>query len=173
MLINVLWPDELQLSIDKVEMENETIIMSITATHQKGICPHCQSVSDSIHSYYQRHPADLPLAGYAVRLNINVPRFFCDNACCEATTFAERMSPFIEPYSHRTKRLAIQQQQVAFVLGGEAGASLLSIIGMTVSPDTLIRLIRKIPEEEVIVPRILGVDEWVRPVPSKQAVAWG
>jgi hypothetical protein len=26
------------------------------------------------------------------------------------------------------------------------------------------------PEQEV---RVVGIDEWVRPVPSKQAVAWG
>ncbi len=55
MLINILWPDESQFSIDKVEMENETIVMSVTATNEKGICPHCQVVSESIHSYYQRH----------------------------------------------------------------------------------------------------------------------
>lgn len=160
MLINVLWPDELQFSIDKVEMENETMVISVTATNEKGICPHCQAVSENIHSYYQRHPADIPLAGYTVCLDITVPRFFCDNENCEATTFAERMPSLIEPYAHRTKRLAGQQQQVAFVLGGEAGARLLSIIGMPVSPDTLIRLIRKIPEPEVTTPRVVSVDEW-------------
>ena len=162
MLTNILWPDESQFSIDKVEMENETIVMSITATNEKGICPHCQKESESIHSNYQRHPVDLPLAGYAVRLDITVPRFFCDNKDCEATTFAERMSPLIEPYAHRTKRLAGQQQRAAFVLGGEAGACLLSIMGMAVSPDTLIRLIRKIPEPEVTAPRVVSVDEWAK-----------
>lgn len=167
MLINILWPDELQFSIDKVEKENETIIMSVTATYEKGICPHCQAISENIHSHYQRHPVDLPLAGYAVRLDITVPRFFCDNKDCEAATFAERMSPLIEPYAHRTKRLAGQQQRAAFVLGGEAGASLLSIpayarTGMAVSPDTLIRLIRKVPEPEVTIPRVVSVDEWAK-----------
>jgi transposase len=161
-LINILWPDESQFSIDRVEMENETIVMSVTATNDKGICPHCHSVSESIHSHYQRHPADVPLAGYAVRLDITVPRFFCDNERCEATTFAERMSPLIEPYAHRTKRLAGQQQQVAFVLGGEAGARLLSIMGMPVSSDTLIRLIRNIPEPEVTTPRVVSVDEFAK-----------
>ncbi len=71
--------------------------------------------------------ADVPLAGYSVRLDMTVPRFFCDNECCKAITFAERMYPLIESYAHRTKRLAGQQQRVAFVLGGEAGASLLSV----------------------------------------------
>jgi len=53
-------------------------------------------------------------------------------------------------YARRTHRLANQQLQVAFALGGEAGASLLAIMGMAVSPDTLLRL----------TPRVLGVDDW-------------
>ncbi len=89
MLINILWPDELGFCIDKVEKENETIVISVTVTNDKGICPYCQEVSESIHSYYQRSPADVPLAGYTVRLDITVPRFFCDNECCEATTIFE------------------------------------------------------------------------------------
>ena len=59
-----------------------------------------------------------------------------------------------------SNRLAHQQQKVAFALGGEAGAILLTIMGMAVSPDTLLRLIRKAPEPEVTTPRVLGVDDW-------------
>jgi len=147
--------------------------MSVTATYEKGICPHCQKESESIHSHYQSHPADMPIAGNTVRLDITVPRFFCDNEGCKATTFAERMFPFIEPYAYGTKRLAGHQQRVAFFLGSEAGASLLSIMGMAVSSDTLIRLIRKTPEAEMETPKVLGIDDWVRPVPSKQAMVWG
>jgi len=72
------------------------------------------------------------------------------------------MSALIEPYAHRTNRLAKQQQQIAFALGGEAGERLLAIIGMKVSSDTLIRLIRKTPEPEVTAPRVLGVDDWAK-----------
>ena len=160
MLASILWPDELQFRMDEVEMENETVAILVTCTNQQAACPHCQTVSKRIHSYYQRHPGDLPFAGYTIRLDITVPRFFCDNHQCEASTFAERMPAILEPYAHRTNRLASQQQQAAFALGGEAGASLLAIMGMAVSPDTLLRLIRKSPEPEVKTPRILGVDEW-------------
>ena len=162
MLTSILWPDELEFRMDEVEMENETVSIWVTCTNQQAACPHCQTISERIHSYYHRHPADLPLAGYTIGLDITVPRFFCDNHQCDASTFAERMPAILEPYAHRTNRLASQQQQAAFVLGGEAGASLLAIMGMTVSPDTLLRLIRKAPEPEVKTPRILGVDEWAK-----------
>ena len=162
MLIEIMFPDELQLRVDGVELEEGRMVISVTAISEESICPHCGTSSERIHSSYQRHPADLSLAGYTVCLDITVPRFFCDNECCEAITFAERISPLIEPYAHRTKRLAGQQQRVAFALGGEAGARLLSIMGMAVSPDTLIRLIRKIPEPEVTTPRVVSVDEWAK-----------
>jgi len=104
MLTDILWADESQFSIDKVEMENETIVMLVTATNEKGICPHCQKESESIHSHYQRYPVDLPLAGYAVRLDITVPRFFCDNEGCGATYLCREYVSFnraIRP-SHKT-----------------------------------------------------------------------
>jgi len=162
MLIGILYPDELQFRLEEAKIENETINISIINTNQSVVCPNCQTVSERIHSYYPRHPADVPLAGYNVHLNIAVPRFFCDNANCQTKTFADRMSALIEPYAHRTNRLAKQQQQIAFALGGEAGERLLAVIGMKVSSDTLIRLIRKTPEPEVTAPRVLGVDDWAK-----------
>ena len=162
MLTSILLPDELQFRMDRIEMENETVAIWVTCTNQQAVCPHCQTVSERINSYYQRHPADLPFAGYTIGLNITVPRFFCDNHQCGASTFAERMPAILEPYAHRTNRLASQQQQVAFALGGEAGSSLLAIMGMAVSPDTLLRLIRKGPEPAVKTPRVLGVDDWAK-----------
>jgi len=160
MLESILWSYELQFHMDEINRENETINISVINTNQKAVCPHCQTTSERIHSYYTRHPADVPLAGCNVHLSIAVPRFFCDNGCCEVKTFADRMSALIEPYSHRTNRLAQQQQQIAFALGGEAGERLLAIIGMKASSDTLIRLIRKAPEPDVMAPRVLGVDDW-------------
>ena len=91
---------------------------------------------------------------------MNVRKFFCDNNDCKRIIFTERLPSVIAPYSRRTNRLASQQQQAAFALGGEAGSRLLAIMGMAVSPDTLLRLIRKAPEPEMTTPRVLGVDEW-------------
>ena len=79
MLTDVLFPAELQLRVDGVEMKNETIDISVTSRNGQCICPHCQTISERVHSSYQRCPADLPLAGYTVRLVMTVHRFFCDN----------------------------------------------------------------------------------------------
>ena len=120
MLIKIMFPDELQFRIDKIELEDGKMVMSVTAMIEESICPHCGTASKQIHSSYQRHPADLSLAGYTVRLDITVPRFFCDNEQCQANTFAERITGLIKPYAHRTDRLADQQRRVAFEAGGFA-----------------------------------------------------
>ena len=160
MLASILLPDEWQLCIDRIEKEEGTIVIWVSSTSLTSQCPCCQAVSERIHSSYQRHPADLPIVGYTVRLDIAVRRFFCDNGECERTIFAERMPSLVVPYARRTNRLVSQQQKAAFALGGEAGACLLAIMGMPISPDTLLRLIRKAAEPGMTTPRVLGVDDW-------------
>jgi len=160
--MNVLLPDESKLCVDRIEVEGESIVISVSSTDQAGLCPLCGAPSDRVHSHYQRQPADLPLAGCAVRLDMDVRRFFCDNDDCERAIFTERIHSVLAPYARRTHRLTSQQQQVAFALSGEAGARLLAIMGMAVSPDTLLRLIRRAPEPEMTTPRVLGVDDWAK-----------
>ncbi len=72
MLTDVLFPAELQLHIDGIEMEENTVNISVASTNWRSICPHCQTISERVHSRYDRHPADLPLAGYIVRLDMAV-----------------------------------------------------------------------------------------------------
>jgi len=69
MLTDSLITDGLRLRVDGIEMEEETIVVSVTSINQKGICPHCQAISERVHSSYQRKPADVPFAGCAVRLD--------------------------------------------------------------------------------------------------------
>jgi transposase len=160
MIENVLLPDESKLCLEKIEIGEESIVLSVSSNKPMSICPSCGMPSDHVHSHYQRCPGDLPLVGFAIRLDMNVRRFFCDNNDCKRRIFTERIPSMIASYARRTNRLANQQRQVAFALGGEAGASLLAIMGMAVSPDTLIRLIRRTPENEIETPKFLGIDDW-------------
>jgi len=82
---------ESQLRIEKIEVEGESIVISVSPTDRTCPCPLCGTPSDRIHNYYQRQPADLPLAGCAVRLDMNVRRFFCDNNDCERAIFTGKL----------------------------------------------------------------------------------
>ena len=162
MLTDVLFPAELQLHVHRIEMEKDTVNILVTSRNGRSVCPHCQTISERVHSIYNRHPADLPLAGYTVRPDMAVHRFFCDNDDCEAKTFTERIPAFIQHYARRTKRLASRQQSVAIESGGASGKRVLTILDMPVSSDTLTRLVRNEPEPDVVAPRVLGVDEWAQ-----------
>lgn len=162
MIMDVLLPDTSQLCLDRIEIKENVIVLLVSSTSPVGLCPLCGALSDQVHSHYQRQPTDLPLAGYAVRMDISVRKFFCNNNDCERVIFCERIPSLIATYARYTNRLAGQQQQVAFALGGEAGSRMLTNMGMAVSPDTLLRFIRKAPELEITTPRVLGVDDWAK-----------
>lgn len=162
MIHNLLLPDNAELHIEAVELEDTTIIIKASAKNYIGVCPYCATFSQRIHSRYVRKPVDLACAGYLLRIRLQVRRFFCKNEQCKYRTFAERFPSLLKPHARRTTRLAQQQMQVAYEVGGEAGARILKMLQMPISPDTLIRLVRQAPEPEVKTPRVLGVDDWAK-----------
>ena len=103
-LTDALLPDESNLYVNNIDMENGIMVISVSSADQKGVCPYCQTISQRVHSSYQRQPADLPFAEYNVHISMLVRRFFCDNDQCMANTFAERIRSFIKPYARRTSR---------------------------------------------------------------------
>jgi len=123
-------------------------------------CPICGEPSDRVHSRYERMLGDLPWARFAVRFHLQVRRFFCDNPACPREIFAERLAGIAEVFAHRTDRQRDRLTDLALALGGEEGARLAAKHGMPVSPDTLLRLIRRAPEAERPTPSVLGVDDW-------------
>jgi transposase len=82
MLAEVLWPEEMGLQIDMIDVVAEKLIVKAHGIQEMACCPACQETSSRIHTQYQRCPADLPCVGYTVQLNLKVPRFFCDNTAC-------------------------------------------------------------------------------------------
>ena len=96
---------------------DQKIVICVSQNSHTAICPFCQMPGCRVHGRYSRQPADLPVAGCIVELNLIVRRFCCDNPSCQRTTFAERMPSLIASYARRTNRLKTSQQQVAFDLG--------------------------------------------------------
>jgi transposase len=137
-------------------------VLTITAhtTAPTATCPRCGLSSRRIHSYYTRRPRDLPLWESAVRLVLRVRRFRCLNATCTVKTFAERLLELVRPAAQRTVRLTRALQQLGRALGGEAGARLGAKLHVPTSPDTLLRLVRQLPDPPMPTPAILGVDDW-------------
>ena len=160
MLNSILFPTHWHVKMTKIDPTDDRIVISAQRTDSIAICPDCQTDAHRVHGQYQRHPVDLPICGRGVKLNLAVRRFCCDNPKCRRTTFGENMETILKRYARRTHRLAAQQQQVAFELGGRAGQRLLTKQAMHTSRDTLISMIRQAAEFNNKTPRVLGVDDW-------------
>jgi transposase len=141
-----------------LDEEGLTILASSEAA--AAPCPLCGERSDRVHSRYVRTLADLPWAKLAVRLRVQVRKFFCANAACPRRIFAERLAGIAQAHARRTDRQGAALTAIAFANGGEAGARLAAALGYPVSPDTLLRLIRRDPDRAVPTPTVLGVDDW-------------
>lgn len=162
MLLTELLPGAGQLELDSCELISSTIVLTVHATSLTAPCPACHNISSNIHSRYLRRPADLSWAGFVVHLDWIVRRFKCGNPQCSKNTFAERIPIIAAPYARRTARLANLQCQIAYIAGGEPGTEVMAASATPASPDTLLRLIRKSPEEKRSTPRVLGVDDWAK-----------
>ena len=136
------------------------IVLSARRRRDDARCPDCSCPSNAIHGYYGRHPADLPLCGRRVRLDLRLRRYVCINPGCRRQTFAERLPMLLAPRSRRTRRLAQAQTQIGVALGGEAGSRLAHRLCMPTSGDTLLRLIRATSVAAAGTPTIIGVDDW-------------
>ena len=155
-----LLPDPTCLHLLQLEAEGKVITATVTTTSKEARCPLCACSSDKVHSRYIRVLADLPWMSCAMRLVVHTRRFFCLNPDCQRKIFTERLPNVVNPYAHRTLRLAEVLTLIGFALGGEAGQRLALGMGLHTSPDTFLRLLHAAPEQEYPTPRILGVDDF-------------
>jgi transposase len=155
-----LLPDAPGLQLVRLEADEQFLLVVVATTSPEALCPLCQCRSESIHSRYMRVVADLPWAGWAVRLDLRVRRFFCQNQACTRRIFTERLPGVVAPSARRTTRLTDLLTLIGFALGGEAGNRLVERMGLETTPETLLRLIRIQAERQVPTPRVLGVDDF-------------
>ncbi|WP_208866691.1 transposase family protein, partial [Methylobacterium radiotolerans] len=89
-----------------------SVVMHVRGCRCAGRCPVCGTLSTARHGSYQRHPADLPSLGRAVRLDLTVRRLRCLNPSCPRRTFCLPAPSLLAPHARRTRRFAKAQQRV-------------------------------------------------------------
>jgi len=138
----------------------DLIVIALTPEAGSCCCPFCGQRSSRVHSHYPRTLQDLPAHGLAIRLILFLRRFFCDHPDCPRQTFAEPLTEIVARYARKTCRLVKAFRDVSFTAAAEPGARLATRLGMPVSGDTLLRLIREAPAPVADTPKVLGVDDW-------------
>ncbi|MDX3314916.1 transposase family protein [Streptomyces sp. ME08-AFT2] len=112
-----------------------------------GLC-RCGQSSARVHGRYVRRLRDVAVGGLGVVIELCVRRFRCENPACTAVTFAEQIVGLTTPHSRQTPLLRGLLTRIGLALAGRAGARLASAVGVTVGKDTLLRLVRAMPEPE-------------------------
>jgi transposase len=148
------------LFIEDVILADGVIVIQARSQTTRSACPACAHVSSRLHSRYQRKLADLSWSGRLVRLIVQVCRFFCASASCPRKTFAESLGNLASRFARRTTRLKEILEQLGLALGGESGSRLTTVLGMECSPDTLLRLLRRLPDRPIEPPRVVSLDDW-------------
>ncbi|WP_306306966.1 transposase family protein [Nocardia asiatica] len=144
--------------IEAVDSEGDGLVLRAAVAASTAQCQGCESVSARVHSLYQRTLADAAIAGRVVTVQLMVRRFFCSNSDCPAKTFAEQVAGLTAKWSRRTSRLTSMLVAIGLAMAGRAGARLAGRLGLPVSRDTLIRLVRRLPDPPNSPVAILGVD---------------
>jgi transposase len=134
--------------------------LHVISTQQVVPCPVCAVFTARVHSRYTRTLADLPWGTTRVRWQLRVRKFVCANGQCPRRIFTERLPEVVAPWARRTRRLVAWLIAIGLALGGAAGVRLSRRLGCTLSRQTLLRLICRLPIAGDRTPRVLGVDDF-------------
>lgn len=159
-MLELFFPQVEGLLLRRVLFGTQFLALFTTSTRAEVNCPVCHTSCQRVHSYYTRRVKDVPWAEFGVEFFIEVRRFYCLNPNCHRQVFAERLGEAIPVYARRTERLTTRLQALGLALGGNAGARTAKKLGLKVSADTLLNLIRRHTLSEVEKVKVLGIDEF-------------
>jgi transposase len=117
-------------------------------------------MSTRVHSRYDRTLADAPISGRRVSIRFRARRFFCPTLDCPARTFVEQVEGLTTRHARRTPLLRIMLETIGLALAGRAGARMASHLGASVSRNTLLRLVRAMPDPAPVPLTAVGVDDF-------------
>jgi transposase len=148
------------LSIERVTVSANELLVQVLSSLPKACCPLCGVLAWRIHSRYTRRVTDLPCVGQHVTLLLTVRKFFCANSACPRTIFAEQFPDLVPSYARLTTRLREALVALGLATCGEVASRLAPRLGMQVAPTTLLRRVRAVPVVRAGKVRVLGVDDF-------------
>ena len=105
--------------------------------------PVCRGSARSRYGRYWRTLKDLPAQGRFVTLRVRVSPWRCRNVRRETVIFADRFRTVSSPRVQRTNRLGAVVHLFGHALGGRGGERPLSRLGMAISDNTILRLLKQ------------------------------
>lgn len=171
-MVDVLFPHLASLAVQGAERRDGTVVLTARSKAAAVSCGSCGVASGRVHARYVRRLADLSVCGASLVIELSVRRFRCLNPVCPARTFAEQIAGVTQPYGRRTLLLQRALTSIALAVAGRAGARLAGRLGIGAGRDTLLRLIRALPDEAAGPVRVLGVDDFAVRRGTGTAPSW-
>ena len=146
--------------VERVEQVGGGVVIEARARQAAAACPGCGTTSARVHGRYRRSLADLALAGQPLTIRLQVRRFACRVSACPRVTFAEQIDGLTAPHARYSPPLRAALVAVAVALAGRPGARLAATLGMQAGRDTLLTLLRRLPEPQIGEVSVVGVDDF-------------
>ena len=153
-------PHLAEVTIDRIHEADGRIVIEARSGRDRAACPGCGTESARVHGRYHRRLADTALAGRPVVIRLLVRRLVCHDAACARATFVEQIPGLTSPHSRYSPPLRAALTAIGVALAGRPGARLARKLGMSVSRDTLLNLLRAAPLPQPGTVTALGVDDF-------------
>lgn len=138
--------------------ETNSLDIFIKSREHSCACPQCGEESRHLHATYMRKIQDIPIRCKPTCLHINVYKYECDNPECGTKVFTEPLS-FARTSQVRTDALNTLILGMAMFMSNEGASSVLKLLGVTVSNDTIQRLYNRIKFEDDPDVEAVGIDD--------------
>jgi len=155
-----LLPHLAGVEVEQIDCRRDLVDIRVHPRQEAVKCAQCGAVARRVHSHYERTLADAPVAGRRVSLRLRVRRFFCPSTDCPARTFVEQVEGLTTRHARRTPLLRTMLEAIGLALAGRAGTRMAARLGARVSRDTLLRLVRALPDPQPEPLTVVGVDDF-------------
>ena len=157
--MQAFYPEELQIT--QISEQEKALIIHLKSQKHSYRCPKCAVEMTAYHGTYQRIVQDLPIFQKKVSLQITAYDYYCKNGQCGVTTFVEDYGDFIGRSDRMTGRLEDFIRMLALETNCEGAAAICKEMGIRVSGDTIIRMLRKMSGAPVpVCGDTIGVDDF-------------
>jgi transposase len=134
------------LKITRVTNAEKQITIYLKSQKHSHKCHKCGKEMTSYHGTYTRTVQDLPILGKKVTLKISAYEYHCQNTACPIKAFTEDYEGFIGKSERMTRRCEELIKAIASETSCEGAAAICGKIGIKVSGDTIIRMVKKAVE---------------------------
>jgi transposase len=157
--LQIFYPEELQIT--EIIEEEQRIMIALKSQKHSHQCPVCGQEMHAYHATYQRKAQDLPILQKNVTLVISAYDYYCSNKACDIKTFSEDYEGFLGRCGRMTGRLEDFLRTLALETNCEGAAAICKEMGIQVSGDTIIRLLRKLVDAPLpACGETIGVDDF-------------